>query len=146
VGGEGRKGRGVRVGLGVSRRERKESERGRGEGREKRCAEGEKGTRNEPAALRELLFGELFEFTRFCGDTSVSYDIYGHYGENSGGGDSQNGDTSIPVLNSGTSPSFGFQKFSRWYSAHCGVSLFWILGLLGSDISNVSEYWVFSSR
>lgn len=34
----------------------------------------------------------------------------------------------------GTSPSLDFQKFSRWYNAHCGVSLLSLLGLFASDI------------
>ena len=39
-----------------------------------------------------------------------------------------------PVLKGGTSPLFGFQKFSLWYSDHCGVLLLSMLGLLGSDM------------
>jgi hypothetical protein len=38
------------------------------------------------------------------------------------------------VLNGGTSPSFAFQKFSRWYKAHEGVSRFLINGDEGSDM------------
>lgn len=36
------------------------------------------------------------------------------------------------VLNSGTSPVFDFQKFSRWYRANWGVVRDLRLGLLGS--------------
>ena len=33
----------------------------------------------------------------------------------------------------------GFQKFSRWYRDHCGVLLFSMLGLFGSDMLSLSN-------
>ena len=43
-----------------------------------------------------------------------------------------------PVLNNGTSPSLDFQKFSRWYSAYCGVDRTFWLGFTGSMMPTVS--------
>lgn len=42
----------------------------------------------------------------------------------------------IRVLNGGTSPVLSFQKFSRWYNPHGGVSRFLIWGEFRSDILN----------
>lgn len=43
-------------------------------------------------------------------------------------------DNVTPVLKGAVWPSLSFQKFSRWYNAHCGVVLFWMLGFVGSLI------------
>lgn len=45
-------------------------------------------------------------------------------------------DSAVPVLNKGTSPVLGFQKFSLWYRDHCGVLLSLIFGLFGSDMAD----------
>lgn len=45
----------------------------------------------------------------------------------------------LRVLNNGTSPVLSFQKFSRWYCAYSGVVLKFLLGLLMSMVTTVSE-------
>lgn len=50
----------------------------------------------------------------------------------------------VPVLNGGVAPSFNFQKFSRWYSAHWGVDRFWMLGFAGSLIVQSLTDFVFA--